>query len=152
VQEPASYCVIEPETGEVLASWATANESRRGQIDALLRSLNDFLAQRGEPALGDSIAGAPAQHGVQSSDDESTEKVSMLIEFAEEKIIKRVKIDVAADAPVKVLYKKVESLVGKAGKFKLAFHAVGGLVQLTDLGKSVSEVGCANCLVRVLPE
>jgi hypothetical protein len=66
--------------------------------------------------------------------------------------MKRVKIEIAHAATIGSLYKKARALVGSAAKFTLAFHAAGGLVQLTDLERTVSEANCANCLVRLLPE
>jgi hypothetical protein len=153
VQDPASYCIIDPETGEVAANWLTPSEFPALDTERLLRWLDGFLRARGESLFGDAAAAPLAPAPQSSSDEECGERVALVLEFPDARAVKRARIEVAAGATVRALYRKAAALTGRErGKFALAFHAAGGLVQLDDPARTVADVRCANCLVRVIPQ
>jgi hypothetical protein len=158
VQDPHSYCILDPETGEVLDKRVPRAKGA-SDTDDLLKWLDNFLRDHPEKGsivqLQAELDVSNSEH-VEESDDGSDpgEPVPVMLEFPGEKGqgVKRVKVEVGNNEKVRVLYKKVQSLVNKRpNEFKLAFHATGKLVELADQSQRIEDVKCANCLLRVLP-
>jgi hypothetical protein len=148
LQEPYSYCVVDPETAEVRGKCG-AQAASLSEIDQLLNWLENFLTDHRE--LGGPLCGFEKSR---PGDERAQERVTVMFEFCLEKEqkVKRVKAEVGGNVKVKALYAKAASLSNLSpGEFKLVFYERKALVELADQEKTVAEVNCANCLLRVLP-
>jgi hypothetical protein len=161
IEDPESFCILDPETGEVMANRTFAQSSME-----LWQWLEHFLMEHPEKRgcldkVSGKVVAPPRPITVSDSSDEGYEEdtyevgqvVRVMVEFGtgDEGKRKRAKVELKGKQKVGELYTKVSSLIGKASRlFKLAFMVTGKCIELTDHELTLSDVDCGNCLLHVL--